>query len=140
MLFPSIHFNEEDSIRFHGLFLQRFPDADEVFQEVRKHLGDPWTRVKKATGGLRGFLSRFQKQRSPELLSDGDALEFARLLLSHKHREPELKAFFFAWKGSIDFQRSSGNPELANRAMPLEQLAENLARIGMSCSFPTAVV
>jgi len=56
-----------------------------------------------------------------------DIIDYYSLVFDKNNSDPEMKAFFKAWDGSIDFQKSSGNYAMANNAMPGEQLVEALS-------------
>lgn len=66
----------------------------DVSEAVRKHFGDPWTRV---TQEIRGVETQSCEQTGAEA-----AEELASLILSSKHLKPELQGFFYAWHGSIE--------------------------------------
>ena len=65
-----------------------------VCESVRKHFGDPWTRVSQEIGGV--------EPQSCEQTSAEAAEELASLILSSKHFKSELQGIFYAWHGSIE--------------------------------------
>jgi hypothetical protein len=48
---------------------------------------------------------------------------FLSLVLGKDHNMEEIKAFLYAWRGSIEQQEKIGNEELAESAMSLEQFS-----------------
>lgn len=86
-----------DSVRF-DLATQILESYGEqvrgVLQAVKKHLGDPWTRVSEE---MRGTAHDVDGRSTPEV-----AQELASLVLSPDHFKPEFQAFSAAWHGSIE--------------------------------------
>jgi hypothetical protein len=61
-----------------------------------------------------------------------EARELASLLLDEETLKKEFAAFFYAWKGSIDFQSGS----MADEALSLEDFLGWLSVIRPSCRMP----
>jgi hypothetical protein len=101
LLLPSVFFDHDSAVRFHAKFLKTFSDSRRVFDDVKKHFGDPWERVSTEMQRSVESLRKSNDDRKKPL-NDTEATELAALLLSTHHLAPELQAFMFAWKGSID--------------------------------------
>ena len=86
-----------DSVRFElaTQILETHGDRVRGLTEaVKKHFGDPWTRVSEE---MRGAEYDTDDRSIPEV-----ARELASLVLSSEHFTPEFKAFAAAWHGSIE--------------------------------------
>ncbi len=70
-------------------------DVVDMLVSVRSHFGDPWTRVSEAMRSGSGGLE-------DDLDSDTAATQLAGLLLKPEHVWPEIRAFMYAWRGSIE--------------------------------------
>lgn len=62
-------------------------------------------------------------------LSEAEADELRTILLDPRHIVPELKAFVYAWNGSIAFQRENGSKSLAHDAMDVNRFIAFFFRI-----------
>jgi hypothetical protein len=143
LVLPSHLLDDEDALAITARWLAGFDDARETMDRVGAHLGDPWTRVSTeihqgATDYVAAKLKPEQDSRLPVPLplTEEEALTFARTVLSYKHFEPEVQAFLYAWKGSIDFQRENGSGRLALSAMSLESVQAWLTACSESCRVP----
>src|ERR1039458_2827324 len=56
LLFPSVYYNDEQSVVLHAAFLRRFQDARSVLGKIREYPGDPWNRVKQDVPSSRNAL------------------------------------------------------------------------------------
>jgi len=80
--------------------LQGFDDKGKTFSLVEKHYGDPWSRVSEEIA--EAFKPCVDKS------GDASAEDLLELLLAPEHVWSEIRAFNYAWKGSIE---DSGIPE-----------------------------
>jgi len=101
LLLPSVFLDHDDAVSLHAQFLQTFADGGRVLQDVKQYFGNPWDRVSMEMHRASESM-RVSKVESTEPLSEGEATELAALLLSERHLRPELQAFMFAWRGSIE--------------------------------------
>lgn len=81
---------------------ERFEDdVVRVATSVKRHLGDPWSRVSEAMdGGGHG-----DEAEDPE----SAAAYLSDIVTSEVHVKPELQALFYAWAGSIEKTGISGH-------------------------------
>lgn len=132
LLLPSRLFEHGDAVRLYARFLTEFSDSGDTFDGIRRHPGDPWTRVQgEIDGGLSSLLEKFTNaeldlDREPQPISLDAAREFASTQLDPTNLREELKAFLYAWKGSVGFQAGGGDDvkeaaahEGLNHLMPL---------------------
>ena len=75
-----------------------------------------------------------KRRAGGDQLSESEAYEFATCVLSNEHMTPELQAFTFAWKGSINSQSEQGSSTLASSALQFDDFFFT----GQSPSFTTA--
>jgi hypothetical protein len=142
LVLPSSLLDEDDALTITARWLATFDDARKTMDSVGAHFGDPWTRVgeevEQATAELVATLKPEGDLKLPSLrpLSSEEARAFARSVLSHKHFEPEIQAFFYAWKGSINFQLENGGGRLAHGAMSPESFRTWLIASVQSCRVP----
>jgi TPR repeat protein len=143
LLLPSAHLEDKRSLSLHAEFLREFTDARGVLQGVREHPGNPWDRVLHEVSAASDGLVKVAagaggrpRSADAEPLSEAEATELARLLLSERHTKREIEAFLYAWGGSIKFQRGQGVPTLADAAMSLEAFQQVFRHIIESCRVP----
>ncbi len=94
---------QEESRRqvVHQIFERFEDDVVRVATSVKRHLGDPWSRVSEAmAGGGDG-----DEADDPE----SAAAYLADVVTSEVHVKPELQALFYAWAGSIEKTGISGH-------------------------------
>ena len=100
LLLPSVFLDQDGALTLHAEFLKEFPDARRVLEDVKTYYGNPWDRVSME---LHRASANMNKPRSgKESLKESEAMELSALLLSERHLVPELQAFMYAWKGSIE--------------------------------------
>ena len=85
-----------------------------VTEAVKRHFGDPWTRVSEQ---MRGAEYDADDRSIPDV-----AQELASLLLTSEHFQPEFQAFTAAWHGSIENTVISDHMKLS--AMNSDQFKE----------------
>jgi hypothetical protein len=120
LLLPLANLQQEAVIDLYAHLLMQFPDAGEMWAMIRKHPGNPVQRVQEEINGLANSiktprstgdavvnLERKVVEQSGKNLELGEARELAATQLKPKNVKAELNAFFFAWNGSIEFQRRS---------------------------------
>lgn len=90
-------------------FLANFVDGRETFNRIKEYFGNPWDRVSKEMNQAfeppkkpSFFGKLFGGSKKQTNLETDELMEFAELLNSPEHIEPELKAFFYGWSGSIE--------------------------------------
>ena len=64
--------------------------------------------------------------------TDQDIQDYFLMISDEKNLQQEISAFNTAWDGSINFQKSSGNSELAKTAMPLSEVNEAMRILASS--------
>src|SRR5437773_8381260 len=137
LLLRSLWLKNSNAIEIHARWLCRFPDARQRWKMIQKHRSDPWTRIdEEMKAGWRELDSEKIEGETEGPLTKSDALEFAKFALSDEHTVPEVQAFAYAWKGSIDFQSESGNGRMASEALQLADFWRWLALLAYSCHFP----
>lgn len=132
--------DEDEGTTITAGWLTSFDDARATMESVDAHLGDPWTRVgedmHRANAALVGGQRDNWNAQPSGRLNEAEALTFARTVLSHRHCEPEIQAFLYAWKGAIDFQRDHGGGGLAQCALSPEVFQNWLMACVESCRIP----
>jgi hypothetical protein len=116
LLLPSRVLEPDEVIELYASFLSHFDDGFTVLEKVRRFPGDPWKRVSDdvndAFGGLGEKLKKpqvvLETKSQARRLSNLEARELSTCLLAPKTSE-EIKAFIYAWKGSIQFQTGYSN-------------------------------
>jgi hypothetical protein len=113
LLIPSALYGPKVAEELSAQFLQTFEDGSETLKQLRKHPGDPWTRVKGEMDGVTGALEKFLTSSSGTEEDEGpldiqSAIEFARLQLDPKNLKEEFDAFMFAWEGFSNFLEMPG--------------------------------
>lgn len=126
----------EEFILLYSDFLGQFADARTVFDRIQRNLGDPWTRVQQETDSAFKVKDRVGDCDTISALTKEEAVEFASLLLSEQHLDPEISAFCRAWGGSIEFQEKNGGGTLSANAMSLKTFADYFSRIVSKCVLP----
>lgn len=76
-------------------------DVVDTLAGIRGHFGDPWTRVSQSMGAGSADLE-------DEVDSEQAAGQLAELVLKPEHIWPEIRAFMYAWRGSIEETGISG--------------------------------
>jgi len=139
LLLPSRHLKAEESLSVHAAFLRGFGEAREVLEKVRQYFGNPWKRVGEEVSGMNDPLLRkflVVTEKAPTPLDEAGGRELVSLLLSDRHTREEIRAFLYAWDGSIKFQREQGSPAMADAAMNMEVFSAVFGRIAESCRVP----
>lgn len=116
-------------VPIYAKFLRKFVDARRVLDDVKQYIGNPWDRVSmEMQRSIEALKKSAREPKAP--LSEIESMELAQLLLSEQHMKPELQAFFFAWKGSIEHFAHG----LAT--MSLEEFQGVFAHITATCRLP----
>ena len=133
LLLPSVHLSTEIAAAACSQFLQRFPDAANVLDRVKRHFANPWDRVSEEVQGMVEQLTEqgggSSTPRPAHALDSDQAFEMAELLLSTAHTVPELQAFNYAWNGAI-----AHAPDLP--AMNLVRFLAYFMKVTESCVVP----
>lgn len=136
ILMPSQMLDDSAALELCAGFLQLFDDGFELREKVRRHPGDPFNRVQEDVEGLGDMLRQLVAGEEPtdakRRLTPEEARDLAATLLDQENQKQELGAFFYAWKGSIDFQSGS----MASDALSLDDFAGWFSRIAPSCRVP----
>jgi hypothetical protein len=91
---------KDDAQELAADFISKLEGSRQMLDNVRKHYGDPWTRVGEEIEQAATRVAEGPKPSPP--LSRTEAEELAGLLLAEKHWEPETHALGHAWKGAIE--------------------------------------
>jgi hypothetical protein len=106
LLIGSAFSDSELTLQLYTDFIKIFSNAKKTLDAIQRHPCDPWKRVQEEVDDL--------MKRSSDLgqisLSDTDALEFARTQLSAANIKEEIRAFLYAWDGSLKFTGLKGLP------------------------------
>lgn len=90
---------------------------------LRKFPGNPWDRISKEME--KSDLAKSDPNSKPNReTTDQDIQDYFMMIFDEKNLQLEISAFNTAWDGSINFQKSSGNAELAKTAMALSEVNE----------------
>ena len=137
LLLPSTLFDADGRININAIFISSFDNAYSVLEKVRRFPGDPWNRVQNDVDSIGDTLKSIDSQpetkKSVQSIKDDEAIELARNLLDPSNLKAEIKAFMYAWNGSIEFQ---GGSALVNRAMSLEEFIKIFSTLAVSCDMP----
>jgi len=115
LLIASDLFGETESVKLFSRFLQSFDDGYQVLEKVRKYPCNPWDRVESDMKDMESIIRSSLQNRSSSKgtnkrqLSENESNELASELLKPAVVLEELKAFEYAWNGSIDFQGGNSN-------------------------------
>ena len=109
---------EESRLSFTTRVLEVFGQgAVAVHELVSSHFGDPWTRVS-------AEMERARRRTTSSLTQVEASNQLAQLVLQPQHMWPEVRAFLFAWSGSI---HKTGIPkQMAAEAFPKERFEKFL--------------
>jgi hypothetical protein len=137
LLLPSALLDAEEATEVHARFLRRFSDGYTTLQKVRAFPGDPFARVQHDVDASVSVLRRARKPGTApaeaRALTAAESKELATALLDPASIRKELQAFFFAWKGAIEFQ---GAGSMTSRAMSLDAFSRAFALLALSCTLP----
>lgn len=141
LMLPTSLLTTEAAIEIHARWLLTFPDAGETWERIRRYRADPWKRVSEEirTGAqkvVQHAIARRTERESDRQLNESEAREFALYALSEEHINAELQAFFFAWQGSINFQREQGNESFSSTALQFDDFRIWFSLIAASCRLP----
>jgi hypothetical protein len=132
LLIPSALYSEKKAVELFAEFARSFPDGAKTLRQIRKHPGDPWTRVKEEMDGLPEMLKRMAQGDSSKdeavPLDAEEAMEFTKLQLDPKNLKEEFAAFMFAWEGSQSFSGMSG--------VSKEDFLHGFTRLAMTARVP----
>jgi hypothetical protein len=78
----------------HQIFARFGNETVQVASSVKRHLGDPWSRVSEEMAGVLGSDESCEPDFAAAYLAD--------VVTSEIHVKPELQALFYAWAGSIE--------------------------------------
>jgi hypothetical protein len=96
--------------------LVRFADVASTYSRVERHYGDPWERVSEEMAG--------KDSQPPGIDKEEAAQRFADIVVRPEHFWPEFRAFFYAWRGSVE---ETGIPaDMKEGAMTVEVLQKIL--------------
>jgi hypothetical protein len=132
LLVPSAHLTVEEAVEVHAEFLRRFDGARRLLKRIKQRFGNPWDRISEEMDAVKSGNAQsvgYGSNVAAEPLDEGEAREFAGLLLSKQHMVPEFQAFMDAWDGSITFQRDQGAAAMADAAMSWQVFQKVFRRI-----------
>ena len=121
-------------IDVYGRWLCRHPHARSLLTDVTRHLGDPWARASAAMDRAwaapdSSAIGRESEGDAP--LTQAEGRRLATLLMSERHLKPELRAFWTAWRGSIEQNQLPRS--LAESALPLDAMAPIFRKVTSAC-------
>ncbi len=130
IVIPSRHFSNKDMAEIFQLVLEKATDLIRTDEQCRKYLGNPWDRVSAETKSAISAAFKIEEgsSTSPHHTLQ-DIQNYLALVTSQEHFLEELKAFAYAWNGSINFQNSNGASGLANTAFPYERFSALFKKI-----------
>lgn len=115
LLFITNQVDTETRDQLAAKLLASFEDeAVEVWRSVERHYSDPWSRVSESMSGGSGDRDGMDPQDAAEHL--------AGAVSDPQHVRPELQAFFYAWKGSIE--ETGIGKRMRGLAMEVEEFKE----------------
>jgi hypothetical protein len=114
---------------FFRVLLAQVDDVLGTIELCRQFIGNPWDRVSEETKRATDTLVGNNGGKAPRKHTDADVDELLDIIWSEQHFMEELKAFGFAWNGSIDFQNSNGNSGLAETALSYERFTAILLKL-----------
>jgi hypothetical protein len=117
LVLPSRFLADADFSSFYNILLSQVDDLIGTIDLCRRFIGNPWDRVSEETKGAAESLLGGDTDKVSAAHTASDVDEFLEIVQPEQHFMEELKAFAYAWKGSIDFQRSSGSGALAEAAL-----------------------
>jgi hypothetical protein len=129
VVLPSRNFSNNDTRLFFKALLAGVTDVTRTIDLCRRFIGNPWDRVSEETSSAMESLVGGDEGNNSRSHTDADVDELLNILQSEQHFMEELKAFAFAWNGSIDFQGSSGNKALAETALSHERFTGIIGKI-----------
>lgn len=122
IVIPSQQFTNADMAEIFELVLEKVTDLHRTDEQCRKYLGNPWDRV---SAEMKSAISAAQIVEEGRSTSPYHTLQdiqnYLALVTSKQHFLEELKAFAYAWSGSINFQESNEVRELDNTVFPYER-------------------
>jgi hypothetical protein len=129
LVLPPLHLTDEEFSSFFKVLLAQVDDLIGTIDLCRRFIGNPWDRVSGETKIAGESLLSGDADNVSGAHTDSDVDEFLEIVQSEQHYMEELKAFAYAWNGSIDFQGSSGSGALAGAALSYERFASILEKI-----------
>jgi hypothetical protein len=109
--------------------LAQVDDVRGTLDLCKRFIGNPWDRVSEETKNSTESLLGGDVKKVFKGHTDTDVDELLDIARSEKHFMEELKAFAFAWNGSIDFQKSNGSGALAETALSYERFTAIIGKI-----------
>lgn len=134
LYFKSQHFDELDIRHIYTSLLDNYDALGIDLDRLNRFPLNPWDRVSEemsdAFSGLvdnPGGSSQRQVKEPGTTPDIKDA--FLNVVLDKKHNQEELKAFLYAWNGSIEQQKKHGNKALAESAFGYKEFTQLLSYI-----------
>jgi hypothetical protein len=124
---------EPAEVRYlYGHLFRNYPWLRSHMEKIKRFPMNPWDRVTEDLNESFEAMSQDQNDAEAipdEPISDADMNELLDIVLDPEHNASELKAFLYAWKGSIDQQREFNNHEIADNAFQYEEFSPLLGHI-----------
>jgi len=139
LLLPSRIFSSEIEIKsLYAKFIESFDDASSTLKQIKKFPGDPMNRVQDEMDNIVGSVNIDDTEVRDSKIELSKALEFVDIQTNSENLKSELKAFLYAWNGSINFQTENGAETLTAFPSILsgEEFIEYLSIIAESCDLP----
>lgn len=139
LLLPSRIFSSEVEIKsLYAKFIESFDDASSTLKQIKKFPGDPMNRVQDEMDNIMDTININDKEVCDRKIELFEALEFVNIQTNSENLKSELKAFLFAWNGSINFQTRNGvNTSTAFPSIVSgEEFIGHLSIIAESCDIP----
>jgi hypothetical protein len=129
LVLPSGRLSDIETRSFFKALLAHVDGVVGTIDLCRRFIGNPWDRVSEETKNATESLLSSGSEKVSGSHTDTDVDEFLDIVRSEEHFMEELKAFVYAWKGSIDFQKSSGSGALAGTALSYERFTGIITKI-----------
>jgi hypothetical protein len=129
LVLPSGRLSDNQTRSFFKALLVHVDDVVRTIDLCQRFIGNPWDRVSEETKSAAESLLSGGSEKVSGIHTNADVDTFLDIIRSKEHFMEELKAFVFAWKGSIDFQKSSGSGALAETALSYERFTGIITKI-----------
>jgi hypothetical protein len=129
LLLPSRIFPSEIDVKtLYAKYIELFDDAASTLKKIKKYPGDPMNRVQYEMDNIQDSITMPDRK-----IGSVEALEFVNIQTNSQNIIEELRAFIYAWSGSIEFQKKHG---VDISIMSEEEFIRAFTIIAASCDLP----